>query len=140
MCITYRVAQHFLLLHWSKIPYWSLYLWIFLVMNVWPVYLVSLLKDHIYTLLGCRCTEDAYLLWMYHLLGFGFYFICLWQSYCNKYKVGIAVCRYSRHDKRSKLPGWILSHLRDANLNLSTDMALHIAREVCPHSCGLKFL
>uniref|UniRef100_A0A2N9GVM4 ATP-dependent helicase C-terminal domain-containing protein n=1 Tax=Fagus sylvatica TaxID=28930 RepID=A0A2N9GVM4_FAGSY len=38
--------------------------------------------------------------------------------------------RYSRHDKRSKLPGWILSHLRDAHLNLSTDMALHIAREV----------
>jgi len=41
------------------------------------------------------------------------------------------LCRYSRHDKRSKLPGWILSHLRDAHLNLSTDMALHIAREVC---------
>lgn len=38
--------------------------------------------------------------------------------------------RYSRHDKRSKLPGWILAHLRDAHLNLSTDMALHIAREV----------
>lgn len=38
--------------------------------------------------------------------------------------------RYSRHDKRSKLPGWILSHLRDAHLNLSTDMAVHIAREV----------
>ncbi|KAE9460587.1 hypothetical protein C3L33_07499, partial [Rhododendron williamsianum] len=37
--------------------------------------------------------------------------------------------RYSRHDKRSKLPGWILSHLRDAHLNLSTDMAAHIARE-----------
>ncbi|KAM1343951.1 hypothetical protein PS2_008002 [Malus domestica] len=37
--------------------------------------------------------------------------------------------RCSRHDKRSKLPGWILSHLRDAHLNLSTDMALHIARE-----------
>ncbi|KAL7172353.1 hypothetical protein ACSBR2_031944 [Camellia fascicularis] len=37
--------------------------------------------------------------------------------------------RYSRHDKRSKLPGWILSHLRDAQLNLSTDMAMHIARE-----------
>ncbi|CAL5425255.1 unnamed protein product [Camellia sinensis] len=37
--------------------------------------------------------------------------------------------RYSRHDKRSKLPGWILSHLRDAHLNLSTDMAMHIARE-----------
>ncbi|URD81370.1 hypothetical protein MUK42_18650 [Musa troglodytarum] len=39
------------------------------------------------------------------------------------------VSRYSRHDKRSKLPGWILSHLHDAHLNLSTDMALHIARE-----------
>lgn len=38
--------------------------------------------------------------------------------------------RYTRHDKRSKLPGWILSHLRDAHLNLSTDMAVHIAREV----------
>uniref|UniRef100_A0A1D1YM86 DNA 5'-3' helicase n=1 Tax=Anthurium amnicola TaxID=1678845 RepID=A0A1D1YM86_9ARAE len=37
--------------------------------------------------------------------------------------------RYSRQDKRTKLPGWILSHLRDAHLNLSTDMALHIARE-----------
>ncbi|XP_039030870.1 general transcription and DNA repair factor IIH helicase subunit XPD-like [Hibiscus syriacus] len=37
--------------------------------------------------------------------------------------------RYSRHDKHSKLPSWILSHLQDANLNLSTDMALHIARE-----------
>nr|GMD15577.1 DNA repair helicase XPD [Ipomoea batatas]GME09007.1 DNA repair helicase XPD [Ipomoea batatas] len=37
--------------------------------------------------------------------------------------------RYSRHDKRSKLPGWILSHLRDAHLNLSTDMAIHIAKE-----------
>ncbi|KAJ9543229.1 hypothetical protein OSB04_022936 [Centaurea solstitialis] len=37
--------------------------------------------------------------------------------------------RYTRHDKRSKLPSWILSHLRDAHLNLSTDMAVHIARE-----------
>ncbi|KAG8477709.1 hypothetical protein CXB51_027694 [Gossypium anomalum] len=37
--------------------------------------------------------------------------------------------RYSRHDKRSKLPSWILSHLRDVNVNLSTDMALHIAKE-----------
>lgn len=37
--------------------------------------------------------------------------------------------RYSRHDKRSKLPGWILSHLRDAHLNLSTDMAVYIAKE-----------
>lgn len=40
------------------------------------------------------------------------------------------ICRYSRHDKRSKLPGWILKHLGNAHLNLSTDMAVHIAREV----------
>lgn len=43
--------------------------------------------------------------------------------------------RYSRHDKRSKLPSWILSHLRDAHLNLSTDMAVQIAREVCTTLC-----
>ncbi|KAF9600861.1 hypothetical protein IFM89_013457 [Coptis chinensis] len=41
----------------------------------------------------------------------------------------IAGGRYSHHDKRSKLPGWILSHFRDAHLNLSTYKALHIARE-----------
>jgi hypothetical protein len=38
--------------------------------------------------------------------------------------------RYQRHDKRSKLPNWIISQLKDAHMNLSTDMALHIAREV----------
>ncbi|KAL1832851.1 hypothetical protein DCAR_0102871 [Daucus carota subsp. sativus] len=37
--------------------------------------------------------------------------------------------RYTRHDKRSKLPGWILSQLREAHLNLSTDMAVHIAKD-----------
>ncbi|GLT49345.1 hypothetical protein SLA2020_229090 [Shorea laevis] len=37
--------------------------------------------------------------------------------------------RYGRHDKHSKLPGWILSHLRDAHLNLSTNMVVHMARE-----------
>lgn len=36
--------------------------------------------------------------------------------------------RYQRHDKRSKLPGWITTHLRDSHLNLSTDMLLHVAR------------
>lgn len=51
--------------------------------------------------------------------------ICLWID---------NLCRYTRHDKRSKLPGWILSHLREAHLNLSTDMAVHIARDVC-HYC-----
>lgn len=36
--------------------------------------------------------------------------------------------RYSRHDKRSKLPKWILQFLTDAYLNLSTDMAIEYAR------------
>ena len=37
--------------------------------------------------------------------------------------------RYQRHDKRDKLPGWITSQLRDAHLNLSTDMLLAVARQ-----------
>ncbi|KAK9924020.1 hypothetical protein M0R45_032410 [Rubus argutus] len=37
---------------------------------------------------------------------------------------------YGRRDKRSRLmPGWILSQLPDARLNLSTDMALHVAHD-----------
>lgn len=39
--------------------------------------------------------------------------------------------RYNSSDKRGKLPGWITAQLRDAHLNLSTDMALHAAREFC---------
>lgn len=37
--------------------------------------------------------------------------------------------RYQRHDKRDKLPGWITSHLREAHMNLSTDMLMHVARD-----------
>ena len=36
--------------------------------------------------------------------------------------------RYQRHDKRDKLPAWITSHLKEAHLNLSTDMLLNVAR------------
>ena len=36
--------------------------------------------------------------------------------------------RYNSHDKRGKLPGWITTHLHEQQLNLSTDMAVHIAR------------
>ena len=32
--------------------------------------------------------------------------------------------RFNRHDKRSKLPKWILQFLQDSCLNLSTDMAI----------------
>lgn len=37
--------------------------------------------------------------------------------------------RYSRHDKRSKLPKWIQQFLFDAYLNLSTDMALQHVKQ-----------
>ena len=36
--------------------------------------------------------------------------------------------RYNSHDKRGKLPGWITTHLREQQLNLSTDMAVQVAR------------
>ena len=39
--------------------------------------------------------------------------------------------RYNSHDKRGKLPGWITAQLKEAHLNLSTDMALHVARTFC---------
>lgn len=45
--------------------------------------------------------------------------------------------RYQRYDKRSKLPGWIQSYLKESHMNLSTDMALHIAREVGKEMGGM---
>jgi hypothetical protein len=57
--------------------------------------------------------------------------ILLFIHACKKAWGNRGCDRYNRHDKRSKLPAWILSHLRDAHLNLSTDMSLYIAREVC---------
>ena len=36
----------------------------------------------------------------------------------------LADSRYNRHDKRSKLPKWILQFLGEQYLNLSTDMAM----------------
>jgi DNA excision repair protein ERCC-2 len=36
----------------------------------------------------------------------------------------LADSRYNRHDKRSKLPKWILQFLHEQYLNLSTDMAM----------------
>ncbi|KAJ1643956.1 TFIIH/NER complex ATP-dependent 5'-3' DNA helicase subunit [Dispira simplex] len=37
--------------------------------------------------------------------------------------------RYARKDKREKLPRWIVQFMNDATLNLSTDMAITIARK-----------
>jgi len=41
----------------------------------------------------------------------------------------LADSRYSRHDKRSKLPKWILQFLSEAYLNLSTDTALEHVKQ-----------
>ena len=41
----------------------------------------------------------------------------------------LADSRYNRHDKRSKLPKWILQFLNDSCLNLSTDMAIQHVRQ-----------
>uniref|UniRef100_A0A383WM71 DNA 5'-3' helicase n=1 Tax=Tetradesmus obliquus TaxID=3088 RepID=A0A383WM71_TETOB len=37
--------------------------------------------------------------------------------------------RYQRHDKRDKLPKWITSNLKEAHMNLSTDMLMVVTRE-----------
>lgn len=36
--------------------------------------------------------------------------------------------RFSRQDKRSRLPKWIQEHLTNENVNLSTEEAMQIAR------------
>jgi DNA excision repair protein ERCC-2 len=37
--------------------------------------------------------------------------------------------RYSRHEKRSKLPKWILQFMHEAYLSLSTDMAIQHVKQ-----------
>ena len=41
----------------------------------------------------------------------------------------LADSRYNRHDKRSKLPKWILQFLGEHQLNLSSDMAVAQAKQ-----------
>lgn len=41
----------------------------------------------------------------------------------------LADARFARHDKRSKLPGWVKQFMSDDHLNLSTDAALSIMRQ-----------
>ncbi len=38
--------------------------------------------------------------------------------------------RYQRHDKRDKLPQWITRHLKEAHMNLSTDMMVRHVRHL----------
>ncbi|KAI3835020.1 hypothetical protein MKX03_007313 [Papaver bracteatum] len=57
---------------------------------------------------------------------------CVGRVIRSKADYGIMIFadkRYSRQDKLSKLPPWILSHLPKSHQNLSTDMALHAAKE-----------
>ncbi|CAM9493443.1 unnamed protein product, partial [Sphacelaria rigidula] len=42
--------------------------------------------------------------------------------------VVLADSRYNRHDKRSKLPGWVLQFLEESHLNMSSDTAMGMAR------------
>lgn len=42
--------------------------------------------------------------------------------------VVLADSRYNRHDKRSKLPGWVLQFLEESHLNMSSDTAMGLAR------------
>ncbi|KAI3960399.1 hypothetical protein MKW98_017123 [Papaver atlanticum] len=57
---------------------------------------------------------------------------CVGRVIRSKADYGIMILadkRYSRQDKLSKLPPWILSHLPKSHQNLSTDMALRTAKE-----------
>ena len=57
---------------------------------------------------------------------------CLGRVIRSKSDYGMMILadkRYQRADKRSKMPAWITTHLKDVTLNLSTDMAVHVARD-----------
>jgi len=52
---------------------------------------------------------------------------CVGRVIRSKIDYGLMIfadARYNRHDKRSKLPKWILQFLGDGQLNLSTDSAI----------------
>ena len=56
---------------------------------------------------------------------------CVGRVIRSKTDYGIVIladARFARHDKRSKLPGWVQQFMTDANLNLSSDAALAITR------------
>ena len=56
---------------------------------------------------------------------------CVGRCIRGKTDYGIMIFadkRYSRADKRGKLPKWIQEHLRDANSNLSTDEGVNIGK------------
>ena len=57
---------------------------------------------------------------------------CVGRIIRSKRDYGVIVFadkRYAAHDKRSKLPQWVLQFMPDAHVNLDTNMAVHIARK-----------
>jgi len=57
---------------------------------------------------------------------------CVGRAIRGKTDYGIMVFadkRFSRNEKRSKLPKWITQNITEATTNLSTDMAVGIARK-----------
>jgi len=57
---------------------------------------------------------------------------CVGRVIRSKSDYGMMVfadCRYTRVDKRDKLPGWITTRMKDSHLSLSVDMLLQVARE-----------
>lgn len=56
---------------------------------------------------------------------------CLGRVLRGKQDYGLMILadkRYSRQEKRNKLPRWISQSILDANVNLSTDMAIQLAK------------
>eukprot|EP00903_Cladosiphon_okamuranus_P005999 g5919.t1 len=56
---------------------------------------------------------------------------CIGRVIRSKTDYGLVVLadsRYNRHDKRSKLPGWVLQFLDESHLNMSADNAVAMAR------------
>ncbi|CAM9937713.1 unnamed protein product [Ascophyllum nodosum] len=56
---------------------------------------------------------------------------CIGRVIRSKTDYGLVVLadsRYNRHDKRSKLPGWVLQFLSEGHLNMSSDTAVAMAR------------
>jgi len=51
-----------------------------------------------------------------------------YKRYVYKKNLYFVLKRFSRSDKKSKLPRWIQEHLGDAVCNLSTDESVHIAK------------
>lgn len=54
---------------------------------------------------------------------------CVGRAIRGKTDYGIMIFgdkRFSRADKRSKLPKWIQEHLQDSNCNLSTEEAVQV--------------